>query len=325
MTTTAKQRTISTSKLRDLCDCGEYFRRRHIERESCSPTLPMVRGTGAHGGVEENFRQKIATHEDLSASDIADAAVAEFDRRVEEEGVYLGETELDGSMPGGLSVIGDTRDSVVVLAKAHATQVAPFYQPTHVEERFELDVSAANPELDYLLTGRIDVIAVTPERPPSCPSGSGSGLLSSRAGGDCRSSVSSGGSGAVMREGASSTTSDVLGRLAPAFIRDFKFSARRPDQLSVDKSPQLTMYAAASPAIVGHVITDVGIETMVNNKKPARDLKTSTRTKADVQVLVNLINAYDVAMQAGVFVPNPGSFKCSLKHCPYYRTCKYVR
>jgi hypothetical protein len=108
-------------------------------------------------------------------------------------------------------------------------------------------------------------------------------------------------------------------------VTDFKTGAKRKNQKDVDNSLQLTIYAAAYRREFGSMPVAVQLDTLVKTKKPGRQLLTSTRSMADLEMMINRINVMLQSIQSGIFTPAPvGAWKCSPKFCGYWPTCKYV-
>lgn len=141
---------LSASQLDMACRCGEQYRRRYMEREIIAPGIAMLKGSAVHKGAETNFRQKIESHEDLPVNDIVDAAVASLDAAAHGE-VSLTDDELS---IGFKNVIGAATDSVRDMAKIHAEQQAPDYQPVMVEQAVRIELPDS--PRDYL--GVLDLV-----------------------------------------------------------------------------------------------------------------------------------------------------------------------
>lgn len=139
---------LSATQLDMYGKCPEMYRRRYVEGEKVPPGVAMLKGTGLHRGAERNFRQKIDSREDLPASDIIDAAVAGFEAE-QANGVLLAPDE---AARGATVVLGEAKDAVVALAKAHAEMQAPEYQPVFVEQSIRLTLPG-----DRDLLGVIDL------------------------------------------------------------------------------------------------------------------------------------------------------------------------
>lgn len=137
MSTRTAPRHLSPTQIDTYCRCPEAYRRRYVEGEKIPPGIALLKGKGFHAGAETNMRQKIDSHEDLPASDIVDASVASFE--AEMQGGFALST--DEAFRGAKVVLGEAKDSLVSLAKAHAEQQAPEYQPVMVEERVEIELT----------------------------------------------------------------------------------------------------------------------------------------------------------------------------------------
>lgn len=139
---------ISASKLAHFVLCGESFRRRYIENEKRPYSFAASRGTAVHKAVEENFKQKIESREDIPVRDFVDLAVTEYDERMRS-----GEIERAGKerqVDRGV-LTGRTRDAVADLATFHIRKQAPEYLPLVVEEWFEIQLPGRK------LRGRLDL------------------------------------------------------------------------------------------------------------------------------------------------------------------------
>lgn len=133
MTNAIEQREkpyLSPSQIDMYLRCGESYRRRYIEGERIPPGVAMLQGTGVHAGAEVNFRQKVTSRTDLPASDIIDAAVDGFDRSL------LGGYQIDSDGPAP----DEARDQVATIAELYADEVAPEYQPVHVEQAVKIEL-----------------------------------------------------------------------------------------------------------------------------------------------------------------------------------------
>lgn len=123
---------ISPTQLDSYCRCPEAYRRRYLEGEIIPPDIARLKGKGFHAGAETNMRQKLETREDLPAGEIVDAAVAGFEAAAA-GGYVLAEDETEAS-------VGQAKDSLVGMAKCHATDQAPDYQPVLVEKAVRIEL-----------------------------------------------------------------------------------------------------------------------------------------------------------------------------------------
>jgi CRISPR/Cas system-associated exonuclease Cas4 (RecB family) len=139
-----KKPHLSKSQIDLYHKCPEAYRRRYIEGEKRPPGIALLVGTGVHVGAETNFRQKIETHQDLSADDIIDASVAGFEQRCSVEGYELTNDEAGR---GAKLVLGIAKDIVVDLAGLYADEMAPDYQPTEVEKSTVIELPNCSHDL----------------------------------------------------------------------------------------------------------------------------------------------------------------------------------
>lgn len=147
--TQTERKHWSPSQLDLACKCGEAYRRRYLENEVIPPGIALMKGRGLHGGAKVNMTQKIETRIDLPVSDIVDAAVASFEKDVK-AGFVLSQEETSR---GTKTVIAEAKDDVVELARVHAIEQAPEYQPTMVEARVRIVL----PDAPRDLLGIIDL------------------------------------------------------------------------------------------------------------------------------------------------------------------------
>lgn len=140
-----KRPHVSSSAIDCYLDkCGHYYERRYILKESVPPTTQMVRGSAIHTGSEVNFKQKIESHKDLSASKIQEITAAAFDERIKTEGYFL--TTKEESV-GASIALGRVKDRAVLLSDIYTQHIAPAHQPVMVEEFQRIRL---NDDLDLL-------------------------------------------------------------------------------------------------------------------------------------------------------------------------------
>lgn len=126
---------LSPSQLDMFSMCGEAYRRRYIMGHIIPPGIALVKGTAVHFGSETNFKQKVKSRVDLPAKQIIEASVANLEGRIKAEGLILTDEE---QTIGKKNVVGTCKDSTVLLADLFAREVAPLYQPKHVENKVRL-------------------------------------------------------------------------------------------------------------------------------------------------------------------------------------------
>lgn len=134
---------VSATQLEMVWRCPEQYRRRYVCQEVIPPGIALLEGSAYHAGAETNFRQKIDTHADLPAKDIVETSVAAFDAKV--AGGYILSDEEAGR--GDRIILGEAKDEVVKLAKAHAELQAPDYQPVAVEHATRIIFPTATHDL----------------------------------------------------------------------------------------------------------------------------------------------------------------------------------
>jgi hypothetical protein len=127
-----------------LSRCGEQYRQRYILGNRSAPASAMLVGSGYHKGAEMNFEQKIESYVDLPASEIVDAAVAGFEERMGEDGIALSPEEQSSGLDATKAAL---QRQVIGLAKVHAEQQAPEYQPTEIEVRSRIVLKGATHDL----------------------------------------------------------------------------------------------------------------------------------------------------------------------------------
>ena len=111
-------------------------------------------------------------------------------------------------------------------------------------------------------------------------------------------------------------------------VHDLKTSEKSPNKSAADTSQQLSMYALLRLAEVGqlpaHLILDYLVRTPARQEKKHVVLET-TRTRDDMQAMVNRLNVAVDAVNKGVFIPaDQSSWWCSKTWCPFFETCMYV-
>ena len=135
---------VSVTQVEMLGRCGEAYRRRYIEGDIIPPGIAPLIGTGLHVGAETNFRQKVDSHTDLPEDQIVEAAVTGFEARYDGDGCLFTEEEISR---GAASVLGEAKDVTAKLAKLHALEQAPDYQPAQVEHATRIILPRASHDL----------------------------------------------------------------------------------------------------------------------------------------------------------------------------------
>lgn len=140
---------LSPSGMDLYCKCGEAWRRRYVEKEIVPPAIVQLQGRGVHRGAAYNFKQKIESHQDVPVGELVEAAVAGFEN--ETVGGYV--LSDDEQSMGAKRVVAQAKDQTADLAKLHAKEVAPEYQPVLVERTVRLNL----PNASHDLLGIIDL------------------------------------------------------------------------------------------------------------------------------------------------------------------------
>jgi len=133
---------LSVTQLRMYLRCPLQYYFRYICGLKIPPTGSLTLGRTVHHTLEENYRQKIQSHQDLPLQQIQDI----FSQRWDEEAqLTLFE---EGEKPGQL------KDEGVRLLAPYYQNVAPSVQPVEVEREFLVDTGATQ----LPLKGYIDLI-----------------------------------------------------------------------------------------------------------------------------------------------------------------------
>lgn len=145
-----KKKYLSPTQLDTYARCGEQYRRRYLLGDKVPPGIAALKGRAVHKGAETNWRQKIESHADLSASQIKEASAAAFED--EKKGGFL--LTADEQSQGLQKTLGVALDRTVVLANVFAEKVAPIHQPKLVEETFRIEI----PHAPFDISGRLDMM-----------------------------------------------------------------------------------------------------------------------------------------------------------------------
>jgi putative RecB family exonuclease len=148
---------ISPSQISMFLRCPSQYYFRYCEGLILPSKSVMIKGKAVHKGQEINYKQKIQTKQDLSLSDVQDAAATEFDSSVPET-----EWKPDEDK-------GKIKDEVITLAGLYHKEVAPMVQPEYVEEEvyFEADGLKFKGFIDVVQEGGIIRDTKTTAKTPS--------------------------------------------------------------------------------------------------------------------------------------------------------------
>jgi len=122
------------------CPLQYYFR--YVCDMKVPPTGNLTLGRTVHSTLEDNYRQKIQTHEDLSLSDMTDRFSDHWER--EAQLTLFGEDQKPGTL----------KDQGIQLLQPYHKEIAPNVQPVEVERQFLVDTGAT----ELPLMGYIDLI-----------------------------------------------------------------------------------------------------------------------------------------------------------------------
>lgn len=137
---------LSASQITMFQRCPEQWRRRYLLGQVERPGGALVWGSADHYAHEQNFTQKIVSHEDIPVADVKEAFAEGFERAIERNG---GTTEV----VWGDDKPDDLKDRGVKLVEAYHGQVSPTVQPVQVEQRFEARI----PGVPVPVIGYIDI------------------------------------------------------------------------------------------------------------------------------------------------------------------------
>lgn len=142
---------LSPSQIKTFQRCPEQWRQRYILGIKTAPGIALIHGDADHTAHEVNFRQKIASREDLPVADVTDAFSDALETRVALELEEWGEVDGVGD---GKAKLGEIKDVGVRMVRAYHQFASPQIQPTHVE----LAISLTNTAIPVPVIGYIDVV-----------------------------------------------------------------------------------------------------------------------------------------------------------------------
>lgn len=146
---------VSPTQLELLSRCPEAYRRRYLqkERERFSGALALGRATD--DAISFNLAQKIATHTDLSETDVVDVFAQSLVDAVDQNGgsgeVSWGESDYNATQATGLGLVkawhSDRAPSVQPIAVQRKIEYAPASLPVKVVGRSDFETLEATHEL----------------------------------------------------------------------------------------------------------------------------------------------------------------------------------
>ena len=128
---------LSISQLNMLSFCGEQYRRRYVLGEKRPPGVSLLVGSSVDGSVNANLGNKIINNELLPVEQVLDIARDTLNHEWERGEVALDEKE---KALGTKQTRENAVDKAVRLSELHATKLAPFINPTHVQRKWEIEL-----------------------------------------------------------------------------------------------------------------------------------------------------------------------------------------
>lgn len=136
------ERHLSVTQLKMYLRCPLQYEFRYVNGLKIPPAGVMTLGKSIHSTLEENYRQKIKTKQDLPLEEWRDYFSDAWDSSV-------GETQFEeDEKPGEL------KDDGIKLINAYHSQIAPKIQPASVEREFLIGIDG----VEEPLLGYIDLI-----------------------------------------------------------------------------------------------------------------------------------------------------------------------
>lgn len=285
--------TWSNTKLLDLCDgCGEHFRRRWMERETTGGTLPMRRGSAVHWATRAaHLRQKEAKDAHPGEQDVTTLLREALPTRAEMRDLAADEFQRLVDMEGVTLTEDEEAEGP---GRAHGrTKDAAADMAGHY-------VRAVAPFVNPVEVERKTVIQLP----------NGIKLAGTKDLVDLQVRQELGQPPRLLR-----------------VLRDLKTRAKAPSQHEARKSQQLTLYdtlhLAEHQEHADAVQLDVIVRTPVRGEVRHVPL-TSYRDDTDTDALLAKVETAQAAVKAGVFVPNTEAWRCDVRYCEFFRTCRYV-
>ena len=145
---------LSPSQLVMFQRCAERWRRRYLDEDIVPPGLSLHISRAVREAAETCLRHKLHTGEDMAEQDVLDAAVAAYERSLE-EGVHFAPEDEDAAH----SLVSEARDTVLSLAALFCRELAPTLRPALVAPSVTLDLGLPLPVVVTLgcLTGEGEV------------------------------------------------------------------------------------------------------------------------------------------------------------------------
>ena len=277
---------LSPSQIDMFSRCPEQWRRRYLESEIMPPGVALCLGGAVHAGAEIDLVEKIETGEDVPEEQVVDEAVAEYDRRVMEQGVYLSTEE---SEIGIGKVLGEGKDQAVALSRLWRREVAPVTMPAMVEHRG----SVSPPEL-----GGVDLLGILDL------------LTTDHVLDDLKTAKQR-----WQQDKAETETAPVIYR---------EIVRQETGRYPVDQS--YTVLVKPKQAVKLSDLLDAPADDAKAQEKLKNHVQrlTTNRDDSDFQVLLRRSQVMLAMIEAGTFPPTVNRpFPCSPDWCGYFGTCAF--
>jgi len=134
---------LSATQVNMYLRCPRQYWFRYIRGLKISPDFGLILGRSFHKTLEENFQQKIDSHEDLKLPTMLEFFAEDFD-----QGSKMVEQE---KVPGEE---GKAKDDGAGLIELHRIEVAPTIQPTLVEEKISFEFAG----IPFSFLGYLDLV-----------------------------------------------------------------------------------------------------------------------------------------------------------------------
>ena len=140
-----EKKHLSATQISMFLRCPEQFRFRYIEGKKVPPTGAMMQSKVWHKTVEENYRQKIQSEQDLPLDHMQEFYAAEYETALKAEEIAFESDENPGQL----------KDEGIAITTVHHKLIAPRVRPMLVEEKFTVNLGDDFP---YDLVGVWDLV-----------------------------------------------------------------------------------------------------------------------------------------------------------------------
>ena len=144
-------RIMRQSSLFAIETCGEYYRRRYLEKQDYRHNYLALCGSASHKGRESNFTQKMLTHTDAPVSDVTDAC-RDYVVKTFADGEVVPDKDHAGLSKAALR--SETIDRSVRLTGADYDFFQTRIQPLETEINIEVDI----PNHEFSIAGVLDLV-----------------------------------------------------------------------------------------------------------------------------------------------------------------------